>query len=372
MAVSLKRDRTKPQDSPMLWLSVLAGSLAMHLIVLLIGRWYFSQSASAPARGNPAAIEFVEIDPNAVLPSRSVAPSKSASTAPLPKSPASANSPQPAPPPQSQLAQAPPLPENPAPDASSQIQAPPTSRPSPQPEATSQSRPERTPNPARPAPPKQGEPVQPSPAPPASDRQPPNSSPTETPSPSPDSSPGSGNPGSSPSPESGNPGSPGSPLPTPPVPGSPGNPAPDSGDPVTGRVPVDSNLEGAASFAVTVSNATLGADVPDRPDRLAQPTTLTQVIESSAIAGECLLTPEATNFYTQTVTLRLTINDQGKVEGTPLVLNSGSGSSDYDALAQCAIKRWEFKPAYNVTADGKQNPVMSNLDLSVRIEASGK
>ncbi|MBD2082115.1 hypothetical protein [Leptolyngbya sp. FACHB-17] len=57
--------RSKAQDSPVLWLSFLAGSLVVHLAAILIGRWYFSQTASPPAGMAQAPLDFVEIDPNA-------------------------------------------------------------------------------------------------------------------------------------------------------------------------------------------------------------------------------------------------------------------------------------------------------------------
>lgn len=109
------------------------------------------------------------------------------------------------------------------------------------------------------------------------------------------------------------------------------------------------------------------ANVKEIPDELAQPKETTQSIETSAIAGECLLKPEATNFYTQTVKMRLAISEQGQVIGQPLVVQS-SGSEAYDELAQCVIKRWEFIPAYNIQQDNSKNFVASNLDVPVRID----
>lgn len=55
-------DRNKRQDSPMLWLSVLAGSLALHLVLLLIGHWYFSRPQGSPS-GSATPIE-IAIAPN--------------------------------------------------------------------------------------------------------------------------------------------------------------------------------------------------------------------------------------------------------------------------------------------------------------------
>lgn len=111
-----------------------------------------------------------------------------------------------------------------------------------------------------------------------------------------------------------------------------------------------------------------GANVGEIPDEPAQPKETTQSIETSAIAGECLLKPEATNFYTQTVKLRLAISEQGQVIGQPLVVQS-SGSEAYDELARCVIKRWDFIPAYNIQeGNNSKNFVASNLDVPVRID----
>ncbi|MGG6269200.1 hypothetical protein ACQ4M3_26385 [Leptolyngbya sp. AN03gr2] len=87
MAFSVLTKRSKSQDSPMLWLSLVAGSLLLHLVLLLLGRWYFSQTASAPAGLTQAPIDFVEIDPNAppLKNAKPIAPSNTQTQAELPK-----------------------------------------------------------------------------------------------------------------------------------------------------------------------------------------------------------------------------------------------------------------------------------------------
>ncbi|MBE9013239.1 hypothetical protein IQ250_23865 [Pseudanabaenaceae cyanobacterium LEGE 13415] len=86
MAFSIAR--SKSQDSPTFWLSLTAGSLVVHLVLLLVGRWYFSQTAIAPTGTGQAPLDFVEIDPN-VSPSKDakpIAPSNNTQTqAELPK-----------------------------------------------------------------------------------------------------------------------------------------------------------------------------------------------------------------------------------------------------------------------------------------------
>lgn len=91
MAFSVSTQRSKTQDSPTFWLSLIAGSLAVHLVLLLVGRWYFSQSAIAPAGTGQAPLDFVEIDPNAppLKAETPIAPSNTQSQAELPKAPPS-------------------------------------------------------------------------------------------------------------------------------------------------------------------------------------------------------------------------------------------------------------------------------------------
>jgi outer membrane biosynthesis protein TonB len=64
-------DRSKyHRDSPSFWLMMLAGSLVLHL----------SQTGAAAAGGSPAAVELIEIDPNAPVAEtpRAIAPSETA------------------------------------------------------------------------------------------------------------------------------------------------------------------------------------------------------------------------------------------------------------------------------------------------------
>ncbi|MBD1842748.1 hypothetical protein H6F89_04860 [Cyanobacteria bacterium FACHB-63] len=91
MAFSGLTARSKAQDSPVLWLSFLAGSLVVHLAAILIGRWYFSQTASPPAGMAQAPLDFVEIDPNA---SPLKQPQQTAPSKPQPQTQAKAAPPQ--------------------------------------------------------------------------------------------------------------------------------------------------------------------------------------------------------------------------------------------------------------------------------------
>jgi hypothetical protein len=80
------------RESPLFWLYLIGASLAMHLVILLIGRWYLMQTSSLQTAtiSSKDPIEFVEIDPNASISNASspVSPSQKApsSSAQLPES----------------------------------------------------------------------------------------------------------------------------------------------------------------------------------------------------------------------------------------------------------------------------------------------
>ena len=379
MTIFAKRDRTA-QEPPMLWIGVLAGSLVLHLAVLLIGRWYFSRTMSSPASGTPNAIEFVEIDPTATAPSRSVAPSQSANSQPLPKSPSNTTSPQQAAPTQPQPTQpAPPLEDS---TIASRIEAPPKPRPTVKPQ---QERPLRS------QPPKQTNPITPptqpdsqtttsqTPAPPTNPPNPPNSTPPNPTNPDNSNSgnsstlPESGSPGSEAPSNPADPNSPGqsgTPLP-PPIFGGDQNPEAPGQSPTAGNPPPVNPDQGSGVRGVSVAlGAGMQADVPERPDQLAQPLESSRTIEVTSLPASCSVSSEVINNSGREVILRLTISEAGDVEGDPLVI-SGSGTPDYAALAKCVIRDWKFSPAYNIK-DGQREVVPSNLDIPVRIQVANQ
>lgn len=250
------RDR---RDSPLFWLLVLAGSLALHLAVLLIGRWYLTQTSRSQVAGASKAIEFVEVDPNASISSQPPAIDNANPNriAPSNTTTESASSPQSAPPPRDA-----------EPSSTASIQgfqtSPPPARsrpsPAPQPLEPSVTRPTQTRVPETPASTGQ-QPTNPEPdratprpsptpstspptrpAPPSSDESPASPIPNPQTSPSP-SVPGSQtdetpNPPSTPNPQPSNP-APSTPDPRPSDPSTPE--VPDSGASGTPLPPVDSS-----------------------------------------------------------------------------------------------------------------------------------
>ncbi|KAM3093438.1 hypothetical protein ACKFKF_29285 [Phormidesmis sp. 146-12] len=53
----------RPQDSPNFWLAVLAGSLAVHLLFLLSGRWFLVRVAPVKSSASSTPIELVDLSP---------------------------------------------------------------------------------------------------------------------------------------------------------------------------------------------------------------------------------------------------------------------------------------------------------------------
>lgn len=118
----------------------MAGSLALHLIVLLIGRWYVTRVTISAEAGSPAPVEFVEISPSAPAAENS----KSVVSAAADSSPESASPAEP----QSSAIQS--FAQNPLPERSN-----PTAVPAPTPQPTFSTSPQPSgeiPQPAAPTP----------------------------------------------------------------------------------------------------------------------------------------------------------------------------------------------------------------------------
>lgn len=160
----------------------------------------------------------------------------------------------------------------------------------------------------------------------------------------------------------------GVPLPEPPTPGDPSevatNPNPDNPVPLE-EAPVAAEAT-PAGFRASIVNVSSPADVPDAPAYPAQPKASSQEFLADATTSACLLTPESVGYLGQSVSLRITVDDQGRVLGEATQIGQTSGSPDYDQLAQCAISSWEFSPAFNRTDSG-DSPVFSNLDVTLTI-----
>lgn len=160
----------------------------------------------------------------------------------------------------------------------------------------------------------------------------------------------------------------GVPLPEPPVPADSGevatNPNPDSSVPLE-QAPVESEAT-PAGFTASIVNVSSPTDVPDVPAYPAQPKASSEQFLADAASSACLLTPDSANYFGQSVALRITVDDQGRVLEDATQVRQPSGSGDYDQLAICVINGWQFSPAFNRTDSG-DSPVFSNLDVSLTI-----
>ncbi|HEY9747420.1 MAG TPA: hypothetical protein V6C63_01865 [Allocoleopsis sp.] len=142
-------------------------------------------------------------------------------------------------------------------------------------------------------------------------------------------------------------------------------PASESPDGPIAQVPVSQEAT-PAQFQASVS-ASAPSGVGDIPDRLATPQFTSQAFFSDATAAfGCSLDPESVRYFGQSVTLRIAIDDQGQVLGDDTVIQEPSGSNAYDQLARCVISNWKFNPAVG-RKDDAEIPVFSNLDVQVTI-----
>ena len=138
------------------------------------------------------------------------------------------------------------------------------------------------------------------------------------------------------------------------------------GEPM-GQVSVPQNY--AAGFQASLSNIQVPTDVGDIPDYSAEPKVTNQIFSSdvTSVSG-CALDPEIVRDFGQSVDLRITIDEQGRVLSEATVVRQPSGSESFDELAKCAIAAWEFSPAFNRLND-VTSPISSNLDVRVTINS---
>src|SRR6476469_184961 len=66
-------NRHRHADPPNLWLGVLAGSLAIHLLLALSLRWWSLRVAIAQPESSDVPIELVDVDPEATASSSTTA-----------------------------------------------------------------------------------------------------------------------------------------------------------------------------------------------------------------------------------------------------------------------------------------------------------
>lgn len=391
-------------DPPGLWAKVAAGSVLLHLLLLVSMRWFvvrvdaptgnnaeiaielvdeapataptteapveaapadstISDPATAPTESFTESEDAIAIAPDDITASSQNAPSDDvAPTAPIASAPNLTAQPQSDRPnalpftPPTLSSPANPLTDTPRPPAAP-VSPPPTAPPPP-PNSSTASPPVTspvTPPTSSPVAPPDSNPVQPTPPVAPANPEPQSSEATPTPPASADS-------GIIPTLQ-------GVPLPEPPVPADMGEVAtnPDTNPPSVpiGQAPTASNAA-PAGFTANILNVSVPTDVPDIPSYPAQPKASSQEFLADAVSSACLLTPESAAYLGQSVALRITVDDQGRVVTDGTAIRQSSGSDAYDQLALCVISGWEFSPAFDRLETG-DSPIYSNLDVNLTI-----
>lgn len=335
----------KHVDPPSIWISVFAGSLLIHLF-LLIAFKIAAARISTTQQESPIAIDLIEVAPGsselaevppiADTPVGELAPSSSSSaTSPSTTSEISAA-------PESAIA-----PNSPA--------ANPTNPAQLSPETTSPVQPftpagQLSPSQAPTTPPNETT------LPPQTNERPPTST-----NPEPDPNPSPIFPEANPTPT----GEPGTDSPAEPTDSNQPNTSPDAGGDVAQlpEIPVERDVL-PAGVAVSLGGVRIPAGVPDPPQYPAQPTINNQSFPSDGSGSGCLLNPESTHYLGQAVVLRIAVDEQGKVIADATAVQQSSGSAEYDQLAACLIGGWQFDAAANIV-NGQRDTVASNLDVQV-------
>jgi outer membrane biosynthesis protein TonB len=348
------------QDPPRLWRNIIAGSVGMHLLLLLAlpSLLQTVDSQSQAGMQAPTAVELIDLAQVGVNSQAGAGEGAGAIDMPNPEAPNSE-------------APNPELPAENVPAAAQSTQtAPPSAfaptalagdRPLP-PSPTSSPFPPPSPDPQ--PPPDTANPVEPTTSPDTTSpdtASPENSSPDSA---SPDNLPAAENPGLPPR-------AVGEPLPDAPNP-YPGNVAredPSSGGGLAGggnpdaagagNPDADGNIPGAGSSEISINSqpmptsltgvVSIGqlppsetADTPDQSAVLLSDSFT--VIADPTQPGACELTPESVNFFGATVAMRVTVEQDGRVSETQIL--QSSGSTEYTELASCLVKQnLEFTPA---------------------------
>ncbi len=341
-------------DPPNLWLAVLAGSLVVHLLLLLSGRLFLFRVTSQKPAGVVAPIELVDLSPKSsnktTRSTRSSAPKVVTASADSQRAASSEAAPQRAAPIQPAIVQQP-IPQlTPQPLIVQQPIPKPTPRFTPQIIKPSPVKPTGVASTPKP---------QFSSQPTAS-----NDSNLRQDSTSPQSSPSQPAASNNSNPEQ-DPTSSGNSLPKPSIPGgggsdsgSPAGSNPQMPDPEVPSVPVKQQRGEGSGVQVALSNPQLGNDGKTIPDQPARPIELSKSIPDSNYPSVIELN------FGQSVRLRILVKSTGKLDPSATTVIEGSRSLEYDNQAIELVKQWTFEPALQA---GK--PVDSLLDISVRIDA---
>ncbi|MDX2215973.1 MAG: hypothetical protein SFY66_22095 [Oculatellaceae cyanobacterium bins.114] len=317
-------------ESPHLWTAAIAGSVGAHLLLLAFTIPLMMRVAAPQSGSEPVPIELVDLTAtNASVTGTAQSPDTATTVVPN----ATQGSPDPS------LSTAPT--ESITPTDSASVLPNPTTESPPSPSTEGDRRGTAEDNsPQTSSPPSSSDSADPS---------------NSADSSNPDSSPGANQDNSTPSRQT---------TPTQP-PGNAGNSQPTSGGGSEGSdlpgVSISQN-PAPASFVANITTSPLPiGQARDIPDQIAEPMTQSQEFISDPAQSECIITPEVTRYFGETVSIEVVIDNQGQVEQTFPQELSGE-SQEYTAFAECLVKRWDFKPAIS-----GGEAVYSNLIVSITI-----
>ncbi|NJP09559.1 MAG: hypothetical protein HC866_08790 [Leptolyngbyaceae cyanobacterium RU_5_1] len=328
-------------DSVILWVLVLAGSLLIHLFVILAMHLFLRQVTSVQIEPAPISVEFFNADTGlfSTPPSPSVGTAlpQAASAQPSSSSPSSSSHTQPSPelsPPQD------PFLFGSGNNGSQTLERSPTSKSPATPKTTHSAATPATPSPAKPE-------FSSTHSPPPNELTPlPTSAPPDTSSTDPVQS--------------------GIPLPgLPSVPNPSDNPGLNNQttDPLIKPFSMGQNAI-PASFSAQIKRIA-AINTPDAPDYPATIQGERSKTFSSTASG-CLLIPAAVRSFGQSVVLRVPVDENGNIDERQSVIQQSSGNNPYDQLAICSLKHWSFEPAYTLE-NGSKFDKPSNLEVEVVI-----
>jgi TonB family protein len=355
----------KPEsESPLLWLSLAAGSIAFHLILLLITLPLAVRLSAQQQSQEPTAIDLVELPPETApstlteAPPAESRPEAAPASVPEATEPAAEPSPapaQPEPPVEPDAPIFPPLSQTPLTPAPLPSNSPTPIPPSPSPRPREIPSPSPSPEPPDPEPspsPEPSRPVAPSPAPPD-----PETDPAPQPNPEPDPDPADALPD----------------LPAPPIENGsesgldePTSPSDSESELDLPDVAISDEVTPANWTANLLNVGTIPAseDPTDIPEQPAIPNGDSLTVTADPLTSSCDAEPEAYQFFGQPVELQVAIDETGQIFDKVQIRQS-SGNSAYDDLAACLIREWEFTPAVS----GGQ-PIASNLVIVITIGRS--
>lgn len=369
--------RRKPEH-PALWLVLLAGSVVLHLLVLLSAIAIVPRTFIVEEASEAIAIDLIEVAPQTETPQTSASPEVEDNTSLTPEEP-EPPAPQPPPP----AATTPnwsedaisAVPSSPAPVPT------PVPLPSPVPRSTSVSTPQPTPTQVpRPAPIRTPTPAPvpaPTPTPIPTPVPAPTPQPTPTPAPTPTSAP-------APVPVP-TPAPPGVPIPQstlePPQTNSPVEepepapspiPTPDPNEIARSGERLDEPVFGRSNNVAARVAVSPIANLPDNfADRNASVVQASQEFGGETYAA-CGISAEAFDLLGQTVRLRVVVDvddlgQRGIVNPGMTQVENSSGNDAYDRLAECIVTQWEFIPASD-----QGNPRPQNVYVDVTITPVGR